>query len=206
VKLPALFVDGRIYTGYNHGEAFGKLTSEQRDNSQITSGFIDPQSQEFRSEDMNFYLKQVILIRHAQPNLDGDNPSLCEQGRLQASKTAFFLSRQIELTDYEMFCSPARRCMETSEIFRNETNITFEERDELSAFSEKETPDSFCLRLDSIAKEIPFKSVLITHSDFIISLSEVVSGLSVNFEKVPYCSLTYIKERQIIWIAKNAEV
>lgn len=37
---PALYCNGKIFTGLNHGDAFSKL-SEQEKNSEIQSGFVN---------------------------------------------------------------------------------------------------------------------------------------------------------------------
>ena len=64
MKIPALFANGKLVVGANHGDAFSKLTEQEQDGN-ISSGFVDQQSHKFISDEQEIYLKEIILIRHA---------------------------------------------------------------------------------------------------------------------------------------------
>ena len=64
MQYPALFANGKVVTGNNHGDAFSKLNVLEQEGS-ITSGFIDSDLNKFVSDDQEIYLKEILLLRHA---------------------------------------------------------------------------------------------------------------------------------------------
>lgn len=199
MKIAALYSNGRLVTGSNHGVAFGKLTEEQQ-NGVLTSGFLDLDTGQFTSNEFDCIIKSFILIRHAEILENEDK--LCDNGRVQAKRTADFLRDNVPLNEYRGHFSPANRCKETGEIISTHTGIDFEECPDIGCH-ENETPQEFFKRVDSVIKAFPAKSILISHHNFIIQLLQMASGIKAECDTVPYCSVTYISNRKIIWMARN---
>lgn len=63
--IAALYSNGRVVTGCNHGDAFSKLSCSEQDGS-VESGFYEPETGRFFTEEYDFYLKQIFLIRHGE--------------------------------------------------------------------------------------------------------------------------------------------
>lgn len=194
--IPAIYSNGKLVTGINHGEAFGKLTEEEQQN--IKSGFIDPKTMRFIAEcGEEFFLKKIYLIRHAQ----AEHNHITEKGRKQAKGVAAFLLQK-HIEDYKLYSSPKDRCQETAEEISNVCHLPYEPHECLKEKEPEETIELFLQRIKICLGHLPEKCLLISHCDFIQKMVELISGKAAS-PKVPNCSSTYIENKEVIWYAKE---
>jgi broad specificity phosphatase PhoE len=198
--IAALYTSGKLVTGCCHGEAFGKLSQKEQD-SHIHSGFLDPQKLKFISDDCEFYLKQIILMRHGDS--EGKQESgITERGRSQVKMAAAFFA-SMDLNGYTGFCSPLRRCVETASLLEDYCHIHFSIDKALIKQDDDEENETFIHRVGHVLDKLPEKSLLISHCDFI----KVMAQLAVNDvelpDVIPNCSTTFIDNHRVIWIARE---
>jgi len=187
---PAIFANGKIVTGANHGEAFGKLDDKEK-SQPVQSGFYNSYKLKFTDEQQAIYFKKVLMIRHAEHK----NKKMTEDGLNQIKKTANFVST-LNLGEYETLCSPLSRCIETAKIIFSHFNIDCN----LVEQNVWESPDIFIKRIRFVLDYLPRKSVIISHCDFI----EIMAKLNhINISQIPCGSVTYIKNSHPIWIART---
>ena len=199
--VPALFIGDKVVTGLHHGDAFSKL-SEQEKNSELLSGFLDNEHNKFVTEDETIYLKDIIILRHAQSDLRVEDGSITPSGRVQAFRAAEFL-RELHLTGYVGFCSPYLRCKQTSAIIREICAISFEPDNHLCKQTQFEDHDEFQHRIIETLDILPPKSILITHTDFIQNVLNLTHLIKENLKLILNCSITYIRQNRLIWLARE---
>jgi len=126
VKTAALYLHGRVVVAKSHLEAYQQL-NELEKQSQMVSGFYDPDTKEFCADICrdHFYQKKILLIRHGQASKDKLNPSLTAQGISETQEVTKYLGR-FDLKDYKCYVSPLKRCLETAKIIANSSGLTFE--------------------------------------------------------------------------------
>jgi hypothetical protein len=112
--IAALYADGKVVTGNHHGDAFRKLSLEEQE-GQITSGFLDPITGKFISDEGEFFAKNLILIRHAHA-CDYFDPGISGLGYSQCERMVNFLRDTFDLHDYQGFASCCNRTRETAEF------------------------------------------------------------------------------------------
>ena len=175
--VAALYSNGKVVTGRNHGEAYDKLSPEDQE-GELSSGFLDPRTGKFLLEDdSQFYLKKILLIRHAQPTDDFQDPGISDIGHSQCKRVANFLMVRFNLPDFKVFCSPIRRCRETMEsIF---AGIDIEQTvDPLYAErSNDESVKSFLERIRHALDVLPQNSIVISHCDYIVDMSQLALAI-----------------------------
>ena len=227
--IAALYSNGRVVTGNHHGEAFEKLTAEEQ-NGDLHSGFLDPHTGKFISDNAEFYTKYFILVRHGETT-GGPDSSLCEIGEAQIIKLSEHLLTQ-ELEEFVAFVSPYQRCLETAAIISDITGIKFsinldirekvpqEEQVEshIEEFPQFDWPSyskiswhfypeeipQFIQRVDTVVAKLPKKSLLVSHCDFILNFSQEASGQNVdNSDRMPYGSLTVVHDHHIICVGRE---
>ena len=189
--MPAIFTDEKVVVGSHHGDAFSKLSEEEK-NGQLISGFVDLQHYKFISDYGIIYLKEIILLRHAQSDIRQENGPITCSGRYQAFHLAKFLST-LHLENFFGFCSPYFRCKQTSEIVKEVCSVPFEINYLLSKNSNN---------IIEVLDNIPEKSILITHTDCIqniLMLTHLIKGKP----SITNCSITYINRNRLIWLAKE---
>jgi broad specificity phosphatase PhoE len=199
MNIAALLANGKVITGCNHGDAFGKLSPDEQ-KGKIISGFIDGKTGKFTGDDLEFYIKEVILVRHAEVD-DLDDPEINETGRSQALRAARFLYEDVDLSGYSGLVSPLMRCIQTSNIFQDILELDFKENINLLSQVAGENNDEFTERVDLVIKNLPAKSLLISHEGFIINLVRLINGAIISC--LPYCSLTYVNNQEIKWVGKS---
>ena len=187
---PAILADGKVVTGANHGEAFGKLNEDEKNHS-VQSGFYNHRKCKFTDEDHDIYLKQILMIRHVEYSDD----KITETGLRQAKKITEILAN-LNLNGYETSCSPITRCIETAKIifsdFKIDCNLV--EQDKGESFG------IFVKRVHFVLDYIPQKAILISHCDFI----EIMAELNhISLHQIPYGSITYIENSLPVWTAKT---
>ena len=198
--IPAIFVNDKIFTGSHHGEAFSKLNDDEKI-SNLRSGFIDNKHLKFITDTETIYLKEIIIIRHAQSNTNIDDGPLTTMGTIQAQRLAVFL-KTLHLDDYEGFCSPYIRCQQTSDIINANCTFCFNKNPNFRKQDKNESYQDFLNRVILTLDFLPQKSVLITHCDFIQNILQITK-LKENLNTIENCSITYINHNKLIWFAKD---
>ena len=206
---------GKVVTGMNHGEAFGKMSIDEQDNGLFTSGFLDPKTGEFVADEETFYLKQLILIRHSEIEEDTDkvssfdgspDPALSDNGRSKADDLACCLQKKLDLSGYAQFTGYATRCQETARIIDSHTNLGVEYLPWLQDMTEEESPIQFVCRLKKTLDYIPDKSLVVSHCNCVLNLAQLALGLAdiTSCSKwngvIPKCSVTIVNGREAVWI------
>jgi len=200
--VAALYTPGKIVTGSSHGDAYGKLNREEQD-SQICSGFLDQETLRFVSDECEFYLKQIILMRHGDS--EGKIESgITELGRCQVKMVAAFFA-EMNLLGYEGFCSPIKRCIETATLLENYCHIRFSVNKDLSKRVDNEDNETFVRRVANVLDKLPSKSLLISHCDFIKVMAQLVFNNVDLPDAIPNCSTTFIDNQRIIWVARECQ-
>lgn len=197
--VAALYTEGRVVTGCNHGDAFSKLSDAEQNNS-IESGFLDPSTGRFFTEEYDLYLKKVFLVRHAQAQSQHFHAQLTEVGEQQAEACGNFLLTK-DISDFHCFCSPYDRCIQTAQIIHLITSIPFECHPDLACQTEQENSVQFTQRIEKVLCEIPPKCLLISHADFIIRFIQEAIGpeFAQEYENgVPNAGVMTIEARRII--------
>jgi broad specificity phosphatase PhoE len=171
--VAALYLNGKVVTGHNHGDAFNKLSPDDQEKD-LQSGFLDPRTGKFILEDNSqFYLKRILLIRHAQPSDEFPDPGISEIGHMQCKRVANFIMARFNLSQFKVFSSPVRRCRETMEsIFEN---IRIEKCIDPCYLSrvENESTVDFVKRIQHVLEILPERSIIVTHCDFIVNISQI---------------------------------
>lgn len=210
MKIAALLSeDGRIATGRNHGEAFGKLTISEQEH-ELISGFIDSDTGKFFTEGEEIYIKQIICMRHADVD-ESEDPSLTEVGCLRAKQTADFIFRQIhDIKQFEFFSSPSKRCVQTSQCLESINSKCYKVSEDFLDKKNDESIARFLFRIKKVLNVLPEKSFIVSHCNFIINLAQLVSNADVTQHQewtncLPKASLTYVVGHQIKWIGKKYE-
>ncbi len=204
---PALYVNGRVVTGLNHGMAYSKLSAEEK-KSILTSGFLDHKIGKFVTEDdQEFYVKKIILIRHAQASDDYENnPGITKEGHSQAERVAHFISTFSNISKYTVLSSPLRRCEETASIISNEAHMESSVCNKLADQDKKENCDEFVSRLRELLHDLPTESILISHCNFIVNMVKLalINEVNPNWNSaIPNASLTFVDHHKLVWMGKK---
>jgi phosphohistidine phosphatase SixA len=196
--IAALFVGNRVVTGTNHGDAFGKLNPQEQ-NGQIESGFLDPTTGRFFTEEYDFYLKQIYLVRHGEAEGQHFHASLTENGRQQCVVCAEFLAAQ-PLSEFELYCSPLDRCVQTAQIISEITAIPYNVLDCLQKQRDDEPDQKFIGRIENALEIIHPKALIISHTDFILNFMRESIGSSFieGITCVPNCAVAMIDARRLV--------
>jgi broad specificity phosphatase PhoE len=200
--VPALFIRDKVVTGLHHGDAFAKLSEQEKNDNELVSGFLDNEHHKFVTEDETIYLKDIILLRHAQSDLRVEDGPITPNGRAQAFRAAVFL-RELHLAGYTGFCSPYLRCTQTSAIIKEICSIQFETNTHLCKQTSYEDRQDFSNRISETLDILPPKSVLITHTDFIQNILTITHLIKENLKIVLNCSITYIHQNRLVWLTKD---
>lgn len=195
--VPALLVSGRIVTASNHGEAFGKLTENEKNNP-LVDGFFDPEKQKFISTDKTFYLKKIVMIRHGD-SIGFHNSPITEKGKEQSHLVASFIAKKF--ADFDFICSPFLRCVETGKIIAQASNAECAIDKNLAKQEESEKDEDFAQRIKSLIDCLSKKTILVSHTDVIQMICTLTIFTKPNF--IPNCSLTFFDDQKIVWLAKE---
>jgi len=205
VYVAALYTGKKVVTGACHGDAFSRLSIKEQD-GELHSGFYDSETGEFISDEQTFYNKELVLIRHAEV-FEYDDPGITPFGKDQCCQSGKYLQDNLDLGDFLFFSSPCRRCVETSSALGLETGFSI--NDMLQDKDEKESPHHFLLRIKEILATLPEKSLIVSHCNCILHLAQMACGsediTTSNFwiGKIPYCSITYIRGRNLVCVGKQ---
>lgn len=218
--VAALYAGGRIVTGGNHGDAFGKLSRNEQDGD-ISSGFLDSQTGCFTTDEFQFYVKKIILIRHAEACAEcyqchkwhcsyrnSINPDINDYGRLQCLKAANFLMHVIPIHYYVAYSCDCQRTKATAISICGQLGIPLQLSNRFCDCLEGETSYQFMERLKEDIESLPENSIIISHSDFIVNLAQLAMGTDITQceqwkNKIPNCSITYVENNRPIWIGES---
>jgi broad specificity phosphatase PhoE len=123
----ALYVSGRIVVADSHLACYQTL-SEAEQHSDLVSGFFDPETQQFISDEDRcaFYEKELYLIRHGKAaNTSDPDPDISDDGVREAEQAAAHLAYQ-DLHDFVGIASPLLRCLKTAALLQKILHIHFE--------------------------------------------------------------------------------
>ena len=205
MKRPALYIRGRIVTGNSHSAAFAELSEDEKASDDIASGVYDPETGEFNGymEDEHFYEKEIVLMRHAEPEDDGPDPGLSPQGCEQVRGVIPYL-KKLDLSRFTCKCSPMLRCLQTASIIQEHVGVRFcvdpylLEPPPFLKSGEKyyiparcrDFPDyqwpyndgwviewierpAFNQHVGNVLRYLPPKTIIISHSGFVISMARL---------------------------------
>lgn len=201
MKKAALYVHGKIIVGFNHGDAFGKLT-EFEQHEFIISGFYNLDTEEFEADSTDdcFYDKEMILVRHAETLSQDPDTGISSTGAEQTEKLASFLL-DTELKDFVALTSPLLRCLQTAQILHQIIHLQFtvapsvmetptesfclkNHKDEFPQFDwptsqnwnlSPETPECFLDRTRQTLHGLPHKAIIVTHFGTIFNMVRLTS-------------------------------
>jgi len=198
---------GRVVTGQHHGEAFSKLAAAER--NELISGFLDPITGKFISDDIEFYAKKLICIRHSEVECDHDDPGINDEGRSHTMRAALFVKRHVDgINSFQGLYSPARRCVETASILSELLDIEFQENCDLTDVSPDESTEDFIGRVKSVLRNIPARSIIVSHCNLIASLVRACYGCDVDQHpewkhNLPKTSVTYLDGPNLVWMGRH---
>lgn len=204
----ALFTKtGKMVTGSFHGEAFGKLSACEKE-QEIISGFFDSVTGQFVSDEINFFVKKIVLIRHADVENNLDNPGITSYGRQQTAKLAGYIIEAIkDIREYEAYCSPLKRCVETSQVISNETGLKFTIKSEFRERCANESAQEFVQRIKQIVSSLSRRTIVISHCNLILNVVQLASGKvdhPIFNNGLPKSSVTFVDNHDIVWFGKVA--
>ena len=199
--VAALYTSGKLVTGLNHGEAFGKLNRSEQ-NSEIQSGYIDQNSLKFISDDCEFYMKKIILMRHGDSEGEAES-GITQKGQHQTEQVSAFFN-SLNLTGYTGFSSPYPRCIETANLIEKLCQIKFSVNQECKKQDNLECNEDFFFRVKNVLHKLPEKSLIISHCDFIKVMTKLSNNNADLPDTIPNCSTTYIENHEVIWFAKQS--
>lgn len=180
--LPALFVDGQVFTGTHHGDAFTKLSESQK-NQPLASGWFDPENKKFHDDANNtFYLKTIFLVRHANPA----NPN-------QIFKSLPSLPYD---PSYILLSSPIQRCLSTAVAISDSLHISLTVCHNLIEQT-TETNQEFTQRIHNLLDELPDKCIVVSHSDVINVVTKIL-GNEIN--RIPNCAVIKIHNQMVNYL------
>ena len=216
--IAALYANGKVVTGGHHGDAFTKLTLEDQQ-GEITSGFIDSETGKFISDEIEFYAKNIILIRHAHA-CDYFDPGISGLGYSQCERVVHFLRETQNVQEYQGFASCCNRTRETAEFIFGRLGIHYEVRPDFcdqrnwdlpcwrAASQWFESPYSFVERLRYILNTLPANSIIISHCNFVANMAQLASNTEDITElpewsgSIPHCSVTCVINNKLLCIGK----
>ena len=218
--IAALFAGGKVVTGACHGDAFRQLTVDEQD-GQINSGFLDPRTGRFVSDDTACYVKKIILIRHGHAcdycdfcphqrcaDRHSRTPDISEFGRLQAERAANFLLRSIDVNRYVGFSCDCRRVNATAMAIFGQIGLPLHISNRFCDPFPDETPLDFMERLQAGIESLPEYSIIVSHSDFVVNMAQIAMGTDITQcqqwkDKIPNCSITYVENHVPVWIGED---
>lgn len=202
MRRAALYVCGRIIIADSHVSAFMQLSESEKDDGGLVSGFFDPETQEFVSDEDrdHFYDKEMYLVRHGKScNPSDPDPDISEEGQEQAAKVAYCLWSK-NLQGFTGYTSPLLRCLRTADAIHRLIGIEFQIVPELvespgddvfkirnrsSQFPQfewpsscewhvlQETPVSFLQRAKDALLQLPGQSIVVTHFGLIHNMAKL---------------------------------
>ena len=94
-----------------------------------------------------------------------------------------------------------KRCQETADAFCNECNLDFHVNEKLLDDDSNKSIPLFIQKLKNLLEELPDKSFLISHCNFIVNMAYLATGTTID-KKIHNCSITFIENCNIVHIGK----
>lgn len=163
----ALFSNGRVVCGQTHGHAASCLTEAEKD--QALSGWYDEAKKKFVYEDRVFYMKEIILIRHAHAN----NDHLTVKGIRQIISSLQSIS-SFYRPGLQIYSGPSERCEHTAYFLSTKLSVQGKVDDNLG---EPVTDEKVIAALDAFPDQV----MAVTHSDFIRKAVAMISGTFLSY-------------------------
>jgi len=202
--IAALCVGNKVVMGLNHGDAFSKLNQDEQF-GEIESGFIDPTTGRFFTEEYDFYLKQMYVIRHGESHGQSFHSPLTDAGVHQCVVCANFLETQC-IQEFKIYCSPFDRCVQSAKIISEIISIPYQILDCLEKQKDDESSQNFSERVNQSLSIVESKSIIISHADFILQFvaESVGPQFCLEFQNgISNCSVTFIDSRKLIRCVTN---
>lgn len=202
-SLKAVYACGKVVTGITHGDAFSKLSEEEKAGNDFVIGNWCSHTGRFTGDDHFFFTKKILLIRHGTPactyDIDPD-PGLSDLGRIEVDQLGENLHHH-DYTDYIMYSSPMRRCMETGEILQPFFGMEVILDPDLVETYQGESQDEICNRIEGIVERLPEKTIIISHCTLIQNVAQCIGSIILS-EILP-ASLTFIDHQKITYFGKE---
>jgi len=163
----ALFSNGRVICGPTHGHASSCLTDDEKDKA--LSGWYDAARKKFVYEDRFFYMKDIILIRHAHAVDD----HLTRKGIAQITESLASLNSFYK-PGIEIFSGPSERCEHTAFFIGTHLCLPAHVNEDLG---EPVSDEKVTAALDAF----PDSAIAVTHSDFIRKAVAMVGGTFMSY-------------------------
>lgn len=157
----AVFVNGQVICGQTHAHAASCLTDEAKDN--VIVGLYDEIKKKFVHDTGFFYMKEILLVRHA----DAENDKLTSKGLAQIHKSLSSFN-PLYRANLELISSPNERCEHTAWAIGTHLTISGKVNDEIS---EPATEENVVAVMDSL----PDYSLLVVSDDFICCAIETIT-------------------------------
>ena len=219
--VPALFTsNGKVVTGAHHGDAFSKLSPDEQ-NGEMLSGFVDSKTGKFVSDQQEFYLKRILLIRHGHVP-DYFDPDIDSDGHSQCDRVIRFLRETIDLSRFHAYASCCRRCWQTADKIYFTLGMHYECNTEFCNKRDADLPCCHCQknwgendytfleRVQHVLSWLPEESIIIASGDFIAAMAQIASNYDdithhPDWHGIPHGSVTFIDKHHPVWIGKVIE-
>jgi phosphohistidine phosphatase SixA len=198
--LKAVYAKGKVVTGVTHGDAFSKLTEEEKKGQDFVIGDWCPDTGLFEGDGKLFFTKKVLLIRHAEPRFINytEDFGLSDRGMTQAKLLGSWLAED-GWGNVDIFTSPAKRCQLTAGILNlfllyDGNGVTVDPRLAEGCTSQD--------NIIQVLENLPQKSIIISHSPFIQAVVLLLSSVFGNGE-IPLASMTLIDNENVVYLGKG---
>jgi phosphohistidine phosphatase SixA len=203
----AVYVRGNLVIGVSHGEAFSKLPPELKQGNDFLIGNWDEETGRFTDDDGFFFTKKILMIRHGDPECSYDinpDPGLSWHGKLAVTRAAIEVFHDDSWSQYKLFSSPLRRCLETKQILQKFLNLSETISEDLIDKGANESRQEFNHRIIRFLETLPPKSLLISHCPFIENVAQLICGFCPNRRIIPPASMTLIDDNKLVYFAKTS--
>ena len=198
----ALFAAGRLVVGQTHADCYSLLTDEER-TGDFHYGWVDETSRRFVAGDYQFYLKHLLLVRHALTTDGPDGIHILSSEHRHLAEVAASTADIFDMTSFCCFTSPVTRCVETAHelcLAWSKVPIVAEP---LRPQDGDETAAEFRRRLCCFVDAAPDWSVLVCHDDVIRCMLRAVIPGGTEPPCIPNCSVTYIDQDRPVFVAED---
>ena len=158
----AIFINGTVISGPTHAHASSCVPDEDKDS--IISGWYENQKKKFVYENRFFYMKEIVLIRHA----DAENDTLTSKGISQLQKTLPSLS-SLYRPHLEIVSSPTERCEHTAWAICTHFGLSGKVNDEINEPANEEN-------VVTVLDQLPDYSLVVVSADFLAHAVGKITG------------------------------
>lgn len=163
----AIFANGRVVCGLTHGHASSCLADDEKDKA--LSGWYDAARKKFVYDDNFFYMKEIILVRHAHAINDHLSPKGLSQISSSLKSMTSFWKPGLEIRS-----GPSERCEHTASLLATHFGVRGVVDDNLG---EPVTDEKVAAALD----DFPDCCIAVTHCDFIRKTVAKIGGTFMSY-------------------------